>query len=187
MWNYYSKGNAYEGFNIGMDIPSIEDSLHMMYGHQLVNVDIYSIVYDSVKQEKMIEDFLREVLAVYQEGDLPCLRYIISHQLTYWSLIFKSQFFQHEEEVRIIVHVAKNRKEDILQNDPIDIKYRINGGYIIPFIEMKLDKSVVCSVSLGPLQCNEEQKKKQQEILQEMLKKYGYLARVMCSQIPVRY
>lgn len=53
-------------------------------------------------------------LAVYQEGDAKCLRYIISHQLTYWSLIFKSPFFQHEEEVRIIVHVAKNRKEDML-------------------------------------------------------------------------
>ena len=48
--------------------------------------------------------------------------------VTDWSLIFKKECFEHEKEVRLIVDIAKNT--------PIEIKYRNNYGYVIPFIEM---------------------------------------------------
>lgn len=94
--------------------------------------------------------------------------------------MFKSEYFQHEEEVRIIVDVARREKG-------IPVDYRITSGYIVPYIKMPLDKCDVSYAIFGPLQCGQEQKVHQLKVMEEMMAAKGYAALVDYSKVPVRY
>ena len=60
-------------------------------------------------------------------------------------------------------------------------------GYIVPYIELKLEKCGVSYVNFGPLQCDVEQKMHQVGVMEEMLESKGYSALIDYSHIPVRY
>lgn len=187
MWNYYSKGSKYEGYNIGLFSTSIKDSLVKEYDDKEIAVHICSVVYKKEEQVEMIRKLILKLQELYSEDQKSSIRYIISNKLTEWSLIFKSEYFQHEEEVRIIVDVSKKTKDGVVQKRPLDIKYRNAYGYIIPYIELKIDKEALTSVSIGPLQCDENSRKIQKRIMKEFLYEKYRKVIVLCSQIPVRY
>lgn len=184
MWNYYSKANAYEGFNIGLDIGKINDSLSKNYKDIEVSSKIYPVIYDQQQQEELVESFLQKVLSHYRPGYETSVRYIISNQLAMWKLVFKHKCFEHEGEVRVIVSAAK---ATTTKKSPIDIKYRANGMYIIPYIEMKLDKSCVTSLVFGPVQWDKAQKQEQDKFIKDILRQNQYSASVAYSEIPVKY
>lgn len=184
MWNYYAKGNAYEGYNIGVDIESLNLSLTQEYQNIEVSSKTYPVIYDETEQEKLVRSFMQKVLSKYTpEYDYP-IRYVISNQLAMWQLLFKNKCFEHENEVRVIVSVAKSTST---KESPLEIKYRTNGMFIIPYIEVKLNKKCVSSIMMGPQQWNERQKRHQVEIIKGILSKHQYTAKVECSEVPVRY
>lgn len=180
MWNYYSKGNKYEGFNIGFYPYRIKESLKKLLGDKEAEFHIYPVIYSRSEQKRLIEKMLLKLRDNYDKEQESSIRYIISNRLSEWRLVFKYEFFQHEEEVRIIVDVAKGEKK-------LPVKHRMNAGYIVPYIELKLEKCDVSYVNFGPLQCDEEQKKHQVSVMEEMLESKGYSALVDYSHIPVRY
>lgn len=51
--------------------------------------------------------FMRAVLSKYDPKHDTSVRYTISNQLAMWRLLFKSKYFEHEKEVRVIISVAK--------------------------------------------------------------------------------
>lgn len=187
MWNYYSKGNKYEGYNLGFWSQEVLDSLNKKYNDIEIGFHIYPIIYDEKEQKEKIRSLLLQLQEVYEQGDDSSVRNIISNKLWDWSLTFKSEFFQHEEEVRIVVDVVKRTKNEVLEKRPLEIKYRNNAGYIIPYIEIKLDKFTLNYAAFGPLQCDDAQKETQKDILNELLYNNGYNSVVGCSEIPVRY
>lgn len=182
MWNYYSKGNKYEGFNIGFSSHAVDESLWNYLEEKEADFHIYPIIYKKSEQKKLVFDFLNAILSHKSilEKDMKIVLNNVAEQLTLWELIFKEECFQHEEEVRIIVDVAK-------RDTNIAIKYRINAGFIIPYIELKLHKHSVLDVSFGPLQYSDHQKNHQLTVMKEMLNQCGYHTNVVCSEIPVRY
>lgn len=95
-------------------------------------------------------------------------------------MLFKSERFEYENEVRIIVDVAKNKND-------INVKYRTYKGYIIPYIELEMPKSSVATVKLGPLFLDEKGREEQIQILKQMLRQEGYDAYADASQIKIRY
>ena len=180
MWNYYSKGSKYEGFNIGFRPKGIKESLIEFLEGRESRIYVYPVVYERSEQKRLIEKMLLKLKENYDVNQESSIRYIISNRLTEWSLVFKQECFQHEEEVRVIVDVAKREKE-------IQVKYRTNAGYVVPYIELKLKKEDVSYVGFGPLQCEEGQKKDQLQVMKEMLETNGYSVIVNHSQIPVRF
>ncbi|OUQ55257.1 hypothetical protein B5E58_12575 [Tyzzerella sp. An114] len=185
MWNYYSKGNAYEGYNIGLDVNEFNNCLGKIYKNIEVSSKVYPIIYDEDEQEKLVESFIKKVLSQYSPKHDFSVRYTISNQLAMWQLLFKSKYFKHEEEVRVIINVAKKTSS---KKSPLDIKYRANGMYIIPYIEMNLDKECLSSLMFGPQQWNDEQKNHQIKIMKNMLVENGYSKNnVVCSKMPLRY
>lgn len=187
MWNYYSKGNKYEGYNIGVFALSVRDSLAKLFDKKKVTVHICPVIYNKVEQKNIIKKLLLKLQDLYTKEQENSIRYVISNKLLEWSLTFKSEYFQHEEEVRIIVDVAKKTKNGIMQKRPLDIKYRNAHGYIIPYIELKITKDSLISISAGPLQCDENQKEIQRDIMKSLLHENGYTAIADYSKIPVRY
>ena len=107
----------------------------------------------------------------------------ISRRLFEWSLCFKSDKFEHEKEVRVVIYVAEEKND-------IGIKYRTYNGYIIPYIEIEVSKDLLESVSFGPILLDESEKARQKEIMINMLKSYNYNVfdgSVNFSEIPVRF
>lgn len=183
MWNYYSKGSKYEGYNIGFDSTEVKAAFNHFYGSG-ISRKIFPVIYDKIKQQELIKTFLLDILKFYSVTRKEGIKSAISIQLADWSLIFKSEYFQHEEEVRVIISIPK----DPLNPIPLEIKYRNNFGYIIPYIELPFEKHCVSDVCIGPLQCTDEQKETQKKILHERLIVNGYNhARETYSKIPIRY
>lgn len=138
-------------------------------------------MYKKDDQKKLIERSLLKLKDFYSEENIPRIRAIIATRLLDWGLVFKKECFQHEEEVRVIVDIAKRERQ-------ISVNYRINSGYVIPYIELKIEKQEVSSVSIGPLQGEGNRVNKQIGIMKEMLNANGYaLAGVKHSTIPIRY
>ena len=159
---------------------AISDSLNTYILNKEAVFHIYPVIYSREDQKKLIIRTLVKLKENYSKEHESSIRYIISNRLLDWSLVFKSAYFQHEEEVRIIVDVAKRENE-------IPIEYRINSGYIVPYIALMLNKEDVSYARFGPLQCGEDQKKHQQRVMEEMLEAKGYTVLVDYSKVPVRY
>lgn len=180
MWNYYSKGNRFEGFNVGFETINLKDWLEKIFGDIEAVPHMYPVIYNRVEQKQLIGKMLLKLKELYKKERETQIRYIISDRLLDWSLIFKRECFQHEEEVRIIIDIAKRETK-------IPVKYRMNAGYLVPYIEMYLDKECVSSVSFGPLQMDDKQKTQQVKVMEEMLKSKDYCVNINYSDIPVRY
>ena len=181
MWNYYTKGDKYEGFNVGFYSNDIKEALRCYFNGAEAVFHIYPVIYDPNEQRQLIEEFLLELKVYHNKENEPRISTIISERLVDWGLIFKKDCFKHEEEVRIVVDVAKRETS-------IPRQYRFHAGYTIPYIELKVEKAILSFVCYGPLHKNSEQKNSQTEIMEEMLALKGYHnAYVTCSKIPIRY
>lgn len=181
MWNYYSKGNYYEGFNIRFYPNEIIDTLQNYFKDKFVNVWLGPVVYDKDAQKDLTKKLILTLFESYDGENQEFLTDFISRRLLDLSLVFKNEKFKHENEVRIVIDVAEN------END-ISVKYRTYKGYTIPYIEIKIHKDKVISVTLGPLPLRNTEIKKQKQIVKERLKRNGYNnAFVNSSEIPVRF
>lgn len=187
MWNYYSKGSKYEGYNVGISALEVKDSLAKSFDNKKVSVHICPVIYEKEEQKRIIRKLLLKLQGLYKKEHENSIRYVVSNKLLEWSLTFKSEYFQHEEEVRIIVDVAKKTENGIIQKRPLDLKYRNAHGYMIPYIELRFKKEALISISAGPLQCDDNQKEVQKDIMKTLLHENGYCAMAECSKIPVRY
>ncbi len=187
MWNYYAKGNRYEGYNFGLSPKEIETSLSQAFREKEVEFGIYPVIYSKTEQRHLIRELLLKLQEHYSKDQESSIKYFISNRLSDWSLVFKDEHFQHEKEVRVIVYVARKTKDGILQQRPIEIKYRDVSGYTVPYIELRIDKNALTSVMVGPLMRSVGERQTQISILNERLKECNYTAIADCSEIPVRY
>ena len=188
MWKYYSKGTQYDGRNIGLLTSEITNSLKEQFWEKEASFSIFPVVYREEEQKELITGFINLIKEAkkYNQDD-KLVRALVSEQLAQWALVFKSQHFSHEEEVRIVIDVGRTTKNGVLQGSPIPIKYRDSNGYIIPFIELNLSKNSLESVTLAPIGCEKEMKDIQKTILEDMLCRYGYSAKGYNSGIDMRY
>ena len=182
MWNYYSKGDRYEGINIGVSSQALLGSLESKLNRDhTLKLDMVKIVYDENEQLEILQAAILDLFHNYTSEYGSSVRYCIGTLLAALKPIFKLDYFSHEKEIRLFVHVFKKFK------NAVDVYYRSNVGFVIPYIKLNIAKSPVSQITLGPSLGNEEQKERQQTIVQELLESRGYQAAVKCSEIPVRY
>lgn len=182
MWNYYSKGNRYEGMNIGVSSQALLDSLDSNLNRDhAIKLKMVKVVYDENEQLEILQAAILDLFHNYTPEYDSSVRYRIGTLLTTLKPLFKLDYFSHEKEVRLFVRVFKKYK------NAVDVYYRSNAGFVIPYIKLNIAKSSVSQITLGPSLGNEEQKERQQTIVQELLESRGYQAAVKCSEIPVRY
>ena len=91
------------------------------------NVKLYPVVYERAQQNFLIRDFILKTLEHFETGDEDILRYMASNQLLQWSLVFKSDYFKHEEEFRLIVDVGIKKYESQKDIPQIPIYLRPGG------------------------------------------------------------
>lgn len=187
MWSYYSKGNMYEGFNLGFLTHTLEESVKEHLQSYETMVHIYPVLYERVKQKELIHGFITKLAECYEEGDETSVRYMVSNQLVQWSLVFKNEYFKHEEEVRLIVDVGVKKWGTPSSIPQLKVNYRITKGFTIPYIKLQIDKYALSYVTIGPLLCDQKSKENQVVIMEDRLTLNNYSALVQYSEIPVRY
>ena len=194
MWNYYSKDGHYEGYNIGLEIDDINEA--MLENKLIKNSVIRDVIYDKKEQKKLVHKLIKNQFghACSLEGQDVPEEYKI--ELINLSYIFKSSVFEHEKETRLICEVREpeaplnenkeksdNKSIDINKDDP-RIHFYIRHGVAVPYVEIKLKKSCLKSVTIGP----SIEQKLGKKTFEMYLKENGYGdVKVNISKLPIRF
>ncbi len=185
MWNYYSKGQRYEGFNIGFDMADFLPALRADFGKGF-NYSLSPVFYSKEKYNylKNVVKWLYERYMGKNKADLIGL---LSDALT--GVYFKEECFSHENEVRIVLTVPDKLPDDATDNNKkFCIKYRNHSGFLIPYLEYCFPCNVITSVMIGPLTGSQDASEKQVKVIKEMLQLRGYGEKeVDYSKIPIRF
>lgn len=183
MWNYYTKGNKYEGYNIGFNFyKTAHTDVQDCYGKGY-HLQFFTVIYDDKEKKSIIRSRIKKLYSLYQldqqETVPPIICNVLSSYLKELSLIFKKSCFCHEQEVRAILTVGESCTQ-------FEVKYRSNAGYIIPYIEVPFPKDTVSGITIGPL-LND---KTAVENIKQFAKDRGYHLLdndIRSSKIPIRY
>ena len=164
MWQYYSKGGNYEGYNIGFRLNEI----------LRVNpffVEVGAVVYDEQTQKEYIK---RAISAAYRDyhdnlSNIQDLRYdqkmlldyelsALRSNLAKLSCFFKRPCFSGEKEIRVVIKVPTEEKFRgqtwsgvKSQKENVKINYRFQQALMIPYIEMPINPHSIESVTIGPI------------------------------------
>lgn len=176
MWNYYSKGGQYEGYNVGFNYLPIVDSNE--------NVNVYRAIYKEEDQISILATRIEEGYVNYSEHDnsIELIRHRLKKELSTRGIQFKHPAFEHENEVRLVYW--RPNDDDNLENKKEKIYYRQIHGIVIPYIKLgvKLEE-VVQSVTIGPLIKRDVAEKTVKCLLNEN----GISIPIEKSELPVRY
>ncbi|MBQ8860662.1 MAG: DUF2971 domain-containing protein [Ruminococcus sp.] len=181
MWNYYTKSNNYEGYSLGLAVDDIKIS---KWDYKPYHIEVMKVIYDKQDKFDLFEEYLLPILLEYdkcsQEDRVDILN-IITILMNSVQFIFKNEHFKHEQEVRAILRVPK----EFCSDEKISKrKYRGSNGYIVPYVELYLDKSALVNVTTAPLF--------EQDLainnLSSMLNERGYPKVIIePSSVPIRF
>lgn len=188
MWNYYSKSSHYEGYALGIDVAKWEERVKELNGCAL---DIRRVIYDEKDKIKKIDEIVSECEKDLKNESIQKIlstilgtEYIeqnLSLRIARLQLVFKDKHFSHENEVRVILRIPKDK--DI--SNELPTKYRQGYGYTIPYVEIPVPKEAITSIRVGPLFDKELAKKNVN--VKEMLESRGCSCNVYTSEISIRY
>lgn len=172
MWNYYTKSDQYEGYNIGVDCNQLKDEIG----------SFYEVIYDLNEQERILTTLVLKVQNCIKEENKTYdqAKKTIEACITTWNLIFKSDYFKHEKEVRAII---EKPTEDNTLGHTYVVKYQTKNNLIIPYIEIPFNKESIFSVMIAP--CTKDEIAK--ETTESFLKSKGIECDVHNSEIPIRF
>lgn len=167
MWNYYVKNGGYQGYNIKIRCPKQEGIrvFHVEYSDEhLKNILIRCA--KTFNEKRKTED----------EYKYKSLVSVLRHYLNYCRFIHKSDYFKHEEEVRLILMAEESEKKKC--------KFREKNGILMPYIEKNFDKEILEKITVGPLIEREVAK----ENLELYLENNRYKnVEIDYSKAPIRY
>lgn len=183
LWNNYSKGKSYTGYNIGFNKDllikdMIEKEFHPIYG---------SVIYDTKKQAKILTSIFKKWNTQIKnlsntrknyEVHLFDLIFELIDILSIVSLFFKNHQFNNEKEYRIVlvngVDIKSAKQTKIIEKN----------GLFIPYIEYNFSHNTVSNVNIGPTL----DERIFYASTNRMLMNYGYEnIDVRKSKIPLRY
>lgn len=196
MWNYYSKGSRYEGYNIGLGInregefkyytdKQDKEGKNNPFGRAQGLEVIYN---DSQKFQEVEKFILKKVYMNYTTEEIKnWVQDVLDKE---WAITFKSKAFEHEREYRFVIYVPEELVGELAStmygNRRIPINFRDSHGLIIPYIDVWLDKTTLKNVTVGPLLESDFAKR----TVAMMLKERQYdvnNVQINASSVPIRF
>ena len=203
MWNYYVRNGAYQGYNIGFNIPKLLKTFDTPDEHKL---DSFSVYYGNVLYNK--KDQFTEILHFFAETEQnlkkaqtksnpeiaeSVVKYIFRSQLDTYGVFFKHPKFQQEKEFRIVIDIydehIPRKKGDAEKyfgknNKNLMEGFYTRNGMIIPFLGVTLPEDCISKMTISPITEFDVTKSS----LHEVLKISGFKkVKVEQSDIPIRY
>lgn len=177
LWGNYAEGNGYSiAFEANTLINDIYDELNNFY------IVYGRVVYSRKAQIKLLLDFLVNAFEfIYGlkpdinelESGLPAL---FKSTLVSYSIFFKNEAFEAEEEFRIVATIEDKAK----------VNFRSSNGVIIPYIYPEFEKIPVKEIIIGPKN-NSDIAKGGVEFYLERLEYDLNTIKVIKSNVPLRY
>jgi hypothetical protein len=195
MWNYYVKGDNYQGYNIQI---SISDFLNCFAPITNPRVDVFygKVVYNEKEKVEVLKNI---ILAVDKKrhDDLKNIKheedYDITNQvamgdlliyLENFRLFFKDNSFSAEREFRFVIRMPLEYDNSV--NNVLKTGYEMKNGIIVPYCELSINKNNTLSgITLSPMLENELA----ENGLNRFLRDNGYSEKIKLrqSKIPIRY
>lgn len=178
LWQYYTKNNKNEGYNIGFDLCKLLE-INTKYEPLFASDVIYGDSKGSQKQE------ILDMIDIYEnnvnETNIDFLKDCFYEVLCVKSLFYKKECFKNEKEYRILI-----RKEISKSN------YRIVNGVVTPYDNIYFDRETVKEITISPTINPYLSKLGIRKFLQDNFygnydEQTGYGVKVEESKIPVRY
>ena len=169
MWNYYTKGTHYEGYNVGIEVEGLclevfdptaegEDrsgpaacltdsgSCSCGAGKPELKCEWWSVIYDRQRQADKIQVEIERILS---SGSFSESEYVA--QLNNWAIRFKNEIFRHEKEERLICYVPEEDEQNGADLDDF-IQFRVVNGCLVPYLDVLVsDKGALKEITIGPL------------------------------------
>ena len=185
LWNNYSKGQTYTGYNIGFYKKDLIDDMERqgfksVYGNIIykreTQIMILKMIFD--KWNKQYEKLLAAKQTIKKTEKQQDILFELIDILSIISLFFKNPHFRDEKEYRIIFII------NFGSNNYKQTKIFEKNGLFIPYIEYRFLKRTVSSINIGPTL--------DENIFYtstcRLLANYGYEKKVINrSKIPLRY
>lgn len=204
MWNYYTKGTHYEGYNVGLEVEGLCLQVYgpendegktacsagcdtgrddicgcEVHGKPELKCEWWSIIYDKTHQHDKIRTEIERIL---HQGHFSKAEYVA--QLNNWAIRFKNEIFRHEKEERLICYVPEEELRGGVTLDDY-IQFRVVNGCLVPYLDVLIaDKSALKEITIGPL--IEEKLAKNTMELFLRLKGYDEVD-IHTSKAPIRY
>ena len=185
LWNNYSKGQTYTGYNIGFCKKDLiadmeKQGFKAVYGNIIYNLDTQLTILKMIFEmwNKEFEKLLKSRKSQKNEDRKLDVLFELIDILSIISLFFKNPHFKDEKEYRIIF--INNFRTDAFKQTKIFEK----NGLFVPYIEYKFRKKSVDSINIGPTL--------EENIFYtstcRMLSNFGYdKKKINRSKIPLRY
>lgn len=185
LWNNYSKGQNYTGYNIGFCKKDLiadmeKQGFQSIYGSIIYEKELQKTVLKLIfdKWNKRFEKILQGKKTQINNEKLFDVLFELIDILSIISLFFKNPHFKDEKEYRVIFinnyNISAFRQTKIFEKN----------GLFIPYIEYKFLKKTVSSINIGPTL--------EENIFYtstcRMLSNFGYEKKTINrSKIPLRY
>ena len=165
MWNYYVKNGGYQGYNIKICCPIQKD------------IRAFRVEYSDEHLKEVMMRYAETINKIGKTGkQYSALLRMLRHYLGFCRLIHKSEYFKHEDEIRLILTAEDAEKKQC--------KFREKNGILMPYIERDFDKEILRKITVGPLIEREVAK----ENLELYLENNGYKdVEIDYSKAPIRY
>lgn len=196
MWRYYSKTG--DGYSLELLSDSMFHELEEYAHAEIIDTNVkyvkikrLKVLYEEVDKQRLIKEALLDAERAFQSTSIKLgeekaateLNGFIDHIVQENQFRFKHPCFSSEREYRFIAY-RPIKKPRYLQNELAEIKYRIQSGVLIPYIELHCDSVALARVQLGPFAVSDFAEKTTRDYLE-----YCGLnnTSVVRSALPVRY
>ena len=176
MWNYYSKGDQFEGYNIGFHY---EETLQI---HE--NIEVMRVIYRESEQIQILKEEIKNIAAMFygDQNSADLCRYNLVAILSARAIQFKNKAFEHEQEMRLVYWEPED--DNNIEVDKETVYYRQKRGIVIPYLKTGFDKEQIRSLTIGPLIQADIAEKTVNDML--MNKQFSRI-KITHSDIPIRY
>lgn len=162
LWNYYTKGDSIQGYNLCFEADQIQKKLHLKQKNNEKLSPLYGVVvYEKQEQlniiRRIIEKFQR-LNQVYPKNYQFTIRLLVQKLLVIGTF-FKMPCFEIEHEFRLVFDLnsdtLKYRQKgtdkpiplkEILSNQ----KYFEKGGILIPCIDVEFESDALKGIGISP-------------------------------------
>lgn len=192
MWNYYIKGNQYQGYNIGLNSTMFEDNkrnrnVGFFEQNGFMKIYVGKVLYDAEEKQKILQSRIQKLSDYYKSTqNINNLIKNLVTMLTQLRMLFKNPAFKHEEEIRAILHRPTSIPNDVTRNYELPVlRYRSQSGMVVPYISVQFYRyhNYLDNITVGPM-ANQDSAVASISL---MLKEKNYRAEVLKSTVPVRY
>lgn len=171
MWNYYSKGDNYYGYNIKFNANVLKQCAELQCYDAIVRLS--KVIYNNDEKIKILTNFILKYVGNNYEESIK----IIECNLGMYQFLFKDKCFEYEKEWRLIVHTNTEEKRKHYQLDEFKNIFTLGSSI--------QETSCVSGITVGPLNNNKIVKLGLEKYLSD--NNYFYLdTNISHSEIPIR-